>query len=150
MTAGTVTFRSQSLRGKDATFDPYLVYVPPSLQLRGVEEVDDNAVFSSSPPPSRAQLEAEWLIITRQTLPALAKTRRWPVSADHCFMRILLDAVHGDRWDNMVKGRPAYKHIEWVQLVAAVALAERVVANEADLWALNAQSLVWRGKGPKL
>ena len=96
---------------------------------------------------ARAQLEAEWLTITRQTLPALAKARRWPVSADHCFMRILLDAVHGGRWDKVVQGRPAYKHLELQRLATAVKLAQRVVADEVDLWALNAQSLEWRGKG---
>lgn len=94
----------------------------------------------------RARLEAEWLTLARQTLPALAQARRWPVSADHCFMRILLDAVHGGRWDRVVQGRPAYKHVDFERLAAAVALAERVVANEADLWALNAQSLAWRGE----
>ena len=96
---------------------------------------------------ARAQLEAEWLTITRQILPALAKTQPWPVSADHCFMRILLDAVHDGRWDKVVQGRPAYKHVERERLTAAVKLAESVVAGEADLWALNAQSLAWRGKG---
>ena len=95
---------------------------------------------------SRARLEAEWQAITRQTLPALAKTRRWPVSADHCFMRILLDAVHDGRWDRVVQERPAYKHINVERLASAVALAERVAEDEADLWALNAQSLAWRGK----
>lgn len=97
--------------------------------------------------PGRARLEAEWLAITRKTLPALATARRWPVSADHCFMRILLDAVHGGRWDAEVQGRPAYKHIDRARLAAAVTLAERVVSGDADLWALNAQSLVWRRKG---
>ena len=102
---------------------------------------------SNSEPFDRVRLEAEWLTITRQTLPALAKTSRWPVSADHCFMRILLDAVHDGRWDRAVQGRPAYKHIDAERLAAALALAERVAAGEADLWALNAQSLAWRGKG---
>ncbi len=98
-------------------------------------------------PSDRARLETEWLTVTRQTLPALAQARRWPVSADHCFMRILLDAVHEGRWDRTVQGRPAYKHIELERLAAAVMLAERVVANETDLRTLNAQSLAWRGKG---
>ena len=98
-------------------------------------------------PTDRARLEADWLTITRQTLPALAETQAWPVSANHCFMRILLDAVHEGRWDRFVEGRPAYKHIELERLRAAIKLAERVVANEADLPALNAQSLAWRGKG---
>jgi hypothetical protein len=94
----------------------------------------------------RATLEAAWLAITRQTLPALAKTQPWPVSADHCFMRILLDAAYGERWDKFVQDRPAYKHIDVERLASAVSLAERVVADEVDLWALNAQSLEWRGK----
>ena len=94
----------------------------------------------------RVQLEAEWLTLTRQTLPALAKERGWPVSADHCFMRILLDAVHEGQWDKAVQRRPAYKHIHKEQLEAAITLAKSIVANEADLWALNAQSLAWRRK----
>ncbi len=94
----------------------------------------------------RAKLEAEWLALTRQILPELAKTQRWPVTRDHCFMRILLDAVHGERWDNQIQGRPAYKHMDAKRLDAAILLAKRVAANEANLWALNAQSLAWRDK----
>ena len=101
---------------------------------------------SGHDPLDRERIEAEWLAITRQILPALAKTRRWPVRADHCFMRILLDAVHDGRWDRVVQERPAYKHINVERLAAAVALAERVAEDEADLWALNAQSLAWREK----
>ena len=105
----------------------------------------DDLFAGSSDAPERARLEAQWLTITRHTLPALAKTKGWPVCADHCFMRILLDAVYGERWDGFVRGRPAYKHVDRERLAAAVALGERVAAGEADLWALNAQSLAWRG-----
>jgi hypothetical protein len=97
-------------------------------------------------PVERTKLETEWLVLTRQTLPELVKDRNWPVSADHCFMRILLDAVHDGRWDNAVQRRPAYKHIDAERLANAVALAKSVAAGEADLWALNTQSLAWRGK----
>jgi hypothetical protein len=95
---------------------------------------------------ARAALETAWLTLTRTTLPALAQPRHWPVSADHCFMRILLDAVHGQRWDSVVRGRPAYRHVDAERLAAAVALGEAVAAGEADLWVLNARSLAWRGK----
>ncbi len=98
---------------------------------------------------ARTALEADWLLLTRHTLPALAKTRTWPVSADHCFMRILLDAVHGDRWDNVIKRRPAYAHIETDRLIAAITLGQRIASGEADLWELNAQSLAWRGVAGK-
>jgi hypothetical protein len=97
-------------------------------------------------PPDRARLEADWLTLTRQTLPTLAKARRWPVSADHCFMRILLDAVHKGRWDTVVQRRPAYKYMDLDRLLAAVALAKAVAEGREDLPALNAQSLAWRRK----
>ncbi|RDE06876.1 GCN5-related N-acetyltransferase [Sphingomonas aracearum] len=95
---------------------------------------------------TRAELEAEWLSLTRDRLPALAGERRWPVRADHCFQRILLDAAVGGRWYDVVRERPAYRHIAEPLLARAVALGRAVIANEADLVALNRQSLAWRGK----
>lgn len=92
----------------------------------------------------RAALEQRWLALTRDVLPALAVARRWPVRADHCFQRSLLDAAVGGCWYDAVKGRPAYRHIDAAALARAVALGEAVVAGEADLHALNRQSLAWR------
>jgi hypothetical protein len=95
---------------------------------------------------SRLTLEAAWLHLTRVTLPALAGSRDWPVSADHCFQRILLDHAVGGRWYDHVTRRPAYAHIAPEALARAVALGEAVASGEADLHALNRQSLTWRGK----
>ncbi len=94
----------------------------------------------------RSALEAEWLVLTRDTLPSLARERGWPVHADHCFQRILLDQAVGGRWYDHVDGRPAYRHLEAGRLAAAVALGRAVVSGKADLPALNRQSLAWRGK----
>ena len=94
----------------------------------------------------RAALEAHWLDLTRRALPALAVARGWPVGADHCFQRILLDHAVGGRWYDEVAARPAYRHIALDGLARAVALGEAVAAGDADLDALNAQSLRWRGK----
>ena len=94
----------------------------------------------------RAALEAEWLHLTRVTLPSLAGARGWPVSADHCFQRILLDHVVGGRWYDHVSRRPAYRHLDDESLVRAVAMGRAVEAGDADLAALNRQSLGWRGK----
>ncbi len=94
-------------------------------------------------------LEREWLRLTRETLPALAASRAWPVSADHCFQRILLDNSLGRCWYEAVKRRPAYAHVEGDALARAVALAQAVIAGEADLHALNARSLGWRAKRPR-
>lgn len=98
----------------------------------------------------RAELEERWLGLTRRELPARARAERWPLRADHCFQRVLLDAACGGRWYDAVAGRPAYRHLDEPRLAAAVALAERL-ATEPDagtlLRELNADSLRWRGKG---
>ena len=98
--------------------------------------------------PDRSVLEARWLRLTRDTLPALAHARGWPVSADHCFQRILLDHAVSGCWYDHVAGRPAYRHIAPDRLAAALALGEAVAAGTADLHALNVRSLAWRGKTP--
>lgn len=98
---------------------------------------------------ARTTLESAWLHLTRVTLPALARTNRWPVSADHCFQRILLDNAVGGRWYDAVARRPAYRHLPDAVLARARALAEAVAAGDADLTALNARSLAWRtGRTP--
>ena len=97
-------------------------------------------------PDDRAALEARWLRLTRALLPAAAPGRGWPVSADHCFQRILLDAACGGRWYDHIPARPAYRHAADTVLARAVALGEAVLAGDADLAALNVQSLAWRGK----
>lgn len=95
---------------------------------------------------ARAALETRWLELTRVILPGLAPERRWPVQNDHCFQRILLDAACEGPWQRAIAVRPAYRNLDEPRLSRAVALAEAVVAGEADLDALDLQSLVWRGK----
>ena len=99
----------------------------------------------------RVALELRWLQLTRETLPALAQSRDWPVRDDHCFQRILLDHAVGGRWYDVLDRRssPVFAQLDDGQLAAAVALAERVLA-EGDplLRELDAQSLAWRGKRP--
>ena len=92
----------------------------------------------------RKALEARWLELTRRTLPSLADERRWPVRADHCFQRILLDAACGMRWYDAIDGRPAYRHIGRERLEQAIALGDAVVLGEADIAGLDARSLEWR------
>lgn len=94
----------------------------------------------------RPALESRWLHLTRTVLPALAAERAWPVGADHCFQRILLDHAVGGCWYDHIEGRPAYRHLDVGRLGVAVAMAEAVATGTADLDALNRQSLLWRGK----
>jgi hypothetical protein len=92
----------------------------------------------------RVVLEARWLELTREILPGLASSRGWPVTADHCFQRILLDHAVGGRWYDHVAGRPAYRHVDAPALARAVATGEAAAAGAVDLHRLNAQSLAWR------
>ncbi|MEM6382562.1 MAG: hypothetical protein AAF739_07810 [Pseudomonadota bacterium] len=96
---------------------------------------------------ARANPVDRYLTLTRQTMPELARTTRrdWPVRDDHCFQRIVLDALFGDVWYRHL-GKPAYKHLTAGQAERAAALCDAIIEGRADLAALNAQSLVYRGK----
>ena len=97
-------------------------------------------------------LRTRWLQVTRRDLPQRAEAECWPLRADHCFQRVLLDAVCEGRWYDHVAGRPAYLHLDVERLTRAVALADRLATEPAAvelLERLDAQSLRWRGKQPK-
>jgi hypothetical protein len=97
----------------------------------------------------RERLEADWLELTRETMPREAPGRGWPVRFDHCFQRILLDNATGGVWYDAIPRRPAYRHAPDDVLRAAVDLGRAVLEGRADLGALNRHSLDWRGKaGP--
>ena len=93
---------------------------------------------------ARAALEARWLTLTRDALPGAAEGRGWPVEADHCFQRILLDTACGMVWYDAIEKRPAYRHASADVLGEAVRLGEAALAGQIDLAALNQQSIAWR------
>lgn len=84
------------------------------------------------------------MTLTRKRLPEAAFAQRWPIFEDHCFQRVLLDNACGGVWYDHIIGRPAYRCASQRQLEAALALGEAALRGEADLVALNAQSLAWR------
>ncbi len=89
-------------------------------------------------------LQALWLQRMRQDLPAAAATRPdWPIRLDHCFGRVILDAVCGAPWREVVAS-PAWRHLTPDRLAMAVRLADAILADEADLGALNRASLALR------
>ena len=87
----------------------------------------------------------EYLRLTREVMPSMARARQWPVSADHCFQRIVLDAVTGGVWYDHIP-RPAYRNMSPTQAEAALALCHAIIDGSADLSKLNRQSLAFRGK----
>lgn len=86
-------------------------------------------------------------LLTGTVMPALARGERsqWPVRHDHCFQRIVLDAICGGVWYEYI-ARPAYQNVSLEQALRAVQLCEDIIARKVDLAALNRQSLAWRGK----
>lgn len=94
----------------------------------------------------RAALEQDWIKLTRQDVPAAAKTRDWPVHLDHCFQRICLDHACGGCWYDTITDRPAYKAAADDVLRRAVGHARDILTDTADLYEMNRQSLAWRGK----
>lgn len=99
-----------------------------------------------------AALQQRWLDFTRHQLPQRARAEQWFLRDDHCFQRVVLDAVCGGRWYDHIEGRPAYRHLDDDRLRAAVALAERLAGDEDAhdlLRDLDADSLRYRGKRPR-
>ncbi len=93
----------------------------------------------------RGAAVARWLHLTQVALPALAAAHRWPIQADHCLMRVCLDAAIGAPWHERVR-RPAITHLDDAQLARAIAVAEAVAADPGSLPALNRASLAMRGR----
>lgn len=95
-------------------------------------------------------LRRRWLTLMRAALPDAAAMRPdWPVRLDHCFGRVILDAVCGRPWREVLPP-PAWRNLDRDQLARAVALAEAVLDGSADLHALDAASLALRGKSQKV
>ena len=101
---------------------------------------------------SREELLARYRRLVLDELPRRARAGRWVVTADHCFGRIVLDHAVQARWYDVLDRRrsPAFAQLDDDRLAAAVALAERLLAEGDPLVReLDARSLAWRGKRPK-
>ena len=94
-------------------------------------------------------LREAWLDLMRRRLPEAARGRAdWPIRLDHCFARVILDAVYGRPWREVIAA-PAWRSMAEPELRAAIALGEAILAGDADLHALDDASLRLRGKAQK-
>jgi hypothetical protein len=86
--------------------------------------------------------------LVHEQLPAVAReSDDWPVQADHCFARIVLDNTFQDEWYSHVDGRPAYKHMSPADLETAIGIAADMLAAGPPLVEqLNENSLRWRDR----
>lgn len=99
-----------------------------------------------------APLRYRYLTLTNRSLPPMALQRRFPVRANHCFQRIVLDNLFGQCWYAVLQRskEPAYKQLTKAPLEAAIAIAEAIIAQpNAYIQQLNQNSLGWRGKASR-
>lgn len=68
----------------------------------------------------------------------------WPVSADHCFLRIAYDNAVGAKWDTVVRP-PAWRNLPPGALAEALRLLESM-HDPATLRRLNDRSLAFRAQ----
>jgi hypothetical protein len=95
-----------------------------------------------------AALRAEYARKVTEELPARARRHGdWPIQADHCFGRVVLDALFRDVWYGHVDGSPAYEQLSAAQLREAIAIADRMLEDgKPAVTRLNRRSLRWRGE----
>ena len=98
---------------------------------------------------ARTGLLAEYRRLVRVELPAAARAGSWELRRDHCFARVILDAVCGGCWyAHLARERSAEGQLDAVQLARALQVGRGMLADgAAEVARLNAQSLRWRGKG---
>ena len=108
------------------------------------------AAHENSSDDSKASLLAEYRRLVRVELPAAARAGKWILRFDHCFSRVILDALFGGCWYDHLerrRGRSAESQLATEQLTRAITLARGMLAGgDTEVRRLNTQSLAWRGK----
>lgn len=101
--------------------------------------------MSSILPNTQSELLAAYLHLTQDTLPYMATCSHthWPVTADHCFQRIVLDTLFQGPWYDFIPS-PAYRHLTQDTLKRAIALCHDIIEENVDLVKLNQKSIQWR------
>lgn len=106
------------------------------------------------------KLKEEYKELMNVTLPHAASSRsaaqdEWPVHLNHCFLRIVLDAVVGQGtspWKDKISdaNKPAIHQLSEKQLRECIHLAHQILDGHADLVQLDERSLKCRGKASKI
>ncbi|KAL6715895.1 hypothetical protein ACLMJK_006856 [Lecanora helva] len=119
-----------------------------------------------APKQQRDSLVTRWTTLYKDTLPSLARARSpgqsyWPVHLDHCFARIIYDAIIGNSMgdsssDKMLPAPwtarlqpPAVKNMSSVDLKKCIAFGEGIAKGNVNLVEADRKSLEVRGKRQK-
>ena len=93
--------------------------------------------------------QQQYMHLTNRVMPEVARQQHWPVRLNHCFQRIILDALFQDCWYHHLDRAsriPAYRQLSESQLKEALAIAQRMLESPETVRQLNQQSLVYRNK----
>ncbi len=84
--------------------------------------------------------------LANEVFPAAARSGAYPIHLNHCFLRVVYDAVFEARWDTVLpKGRkPVVDRLAPKQLARAIEVGEGIIADPQLCKALNAKSLSYR------
>ncbi|MEO1584899.1 MAG: hypothetical protein AAFR96_10065 [Planctomycetota bacterium] len=120
---------------------------------RGIPAGGEGGGDGTDGSPDRYDLQERYLDLVRSELPHRARSDSdgpWPITEDHCFMRIVLDALFGGCWyDHIDRRLTAYKQLNNEQLLRAIEIAESMLREGPALAErLNEQSLRWRAESP--
>lgn len=141
----------------------YLHITNPEAIIRALDEPTANELRMIHLKRETDHLRARWNTLYRETLPTLARSKapvqpHWPVHLDHCFARIIYDAVIGfsrnpdsgisGPWTDRLEA-PAVKNMHPENLKECIELGEDIAAGRVDLVELDRLSLAVRGKEPK-
>ena len=102
---------------------PYAVE-PGQGWLRRQDETEERA---------RAALLAEYRRLVRVELPAAARAGNWVLRRDHCFARVILDAVCGGCWYARLprrRGRSAESQLDVAQLTRALQTGRSILTGK--------------------
>lgn len=100
-------------------------------------------VLGIDAPPARAVLLERWRLLMDEVLRNMPKLHHWPISLNHCFMRVCLDTSLRGPWHTIVK-RPASRHMKDHQLRQAIAVSEQIAESPHLLFELNHRSIKQR------
>jgi hypothetical protein len=94
---------------------------------------------------SRALLASRIEKLAKRVLPAVAKTMRYPVTEDHCFLRIAYDQAVQGMWYDHVES-PFGANATKEQMQRALDTLREMVESATAAHRFNRQSLAWRDK----
>ena len=93
--------------------------------------------------------QQQYLHLTNYVMPQVARQQHWPVRLNHCFQRIILDALFHDCWYQHLDRTsriPAYRQLSEAQLTRALTIAQHMLDSSETVRQLNQQSLMYRNK----